>query len=199
MWPVSLPLGNAIAWTHTHTHTTLLPRLPGWAGTRKVKPIWVLLEQETVSGSSISWAVCKSASRSRQITMPVPHHSKFFSSQMPFLPPNQQRQSTKDWRHTLKAYTIAWTVGYISFIHPTDKSVLSLLRQLSVWCCLHLLLSAGAHSTPTVYTCPSISSAHRVLSSKLAIHHCCCRSMGQTDGRRTPDGYIVVRASGQRQ
>ena len=28
-----------------------------------------------MSGSGISWAVCKSAPRSRQITMPAPHHS----------------------------------------------------------------------------------------------------------------------------
>jgi len=53
----------------------LCPGLPGWASTRKVKPIWILLKQETVSGSGISWAICKSASRSRQITMPAPHHS----------------------------------------------------------------------------------------------------------------------------
>ena len=40
-----------------HTHTRLMavcPGLPGWAGTRKVKPIWILLKQETVSGSGIS-------------------------------------------------------------------------------------------------------------------------------------------------
>jgi len=63
--------------THTHTHpfNGPFPGLPGWAGTRKVKPIWILLKQETVSGSIISWATCTSASRSRQITMPVPHHS----------------------------------------------------------------------------------------------------------------------------
>ena len=57
--------------THTHTHTrltALFPGQPGWAGTRKVKPIWILLKQETLSGSGISWAVCKSAPRSRQIT-----------------------------------------------------------------------------------------------------------------------------------
>ena len=43
--------------THTHTRLTVLcPRLPRWAGTRKVKPIWILLEQEIVSGSGISWA-----------------------------------------------------------------------------------------------------------------------------------------------
>jgi len=43
--------------THTHTRlTALCPGLPGWDGTRKVKPIWILLEQEIVSSSGISWA-----------------------------------------------------------------------------------------------------------------------------------------------
>ena len=67
--------------THRHTHnclTALCPGLPRWAGTRKVKPLWILLKQETVSSSGISWAVCKSASRSRQITTPAPHHSVFY-------------------------------------------------------------------------------------------------------------------------
>ena len=67
--------------THTHTHTrltALFPGLPGCAGTRKVKPIWILLKQETVSGSGISWAICKSAPRSRQITTPEAHHSVFY-------------------------------------------------------------------------------------------------------------------------
>jgi len=61
---------------------------------RKVKPIWILLKQETVSGSGISWAVCKSAPRSGQTTTPAPHHS-VFTGRMPFLPPNQQHQSTE--------------------------------------------------------------------------------------------------------
>ena len=31
--------------THTHSRlTALCPGLPGWAGTRKVKPIWILLK-----------------------------------------------------------------------------------------------------------------------------------------------------------
>ena len=66
---------------YTHTHiclTALFPGQPRWAGTRKVKPIWILLKEETVSGSGISWAICKSALRSRQITMPAPHHSVFY-------------------------------------------------------------------------------------------------------------------------
>ena len=76
-----------VMYTHTHTRlTALCPGLPGWAGTRKVKPIWILLKQETLSGSGISWAIglCKSAPHSRQITMPAP-----------YLAPSQQRQSTE--------------------------------------------------------------------------------------------------------
>ena len=67
--------------THTHTHTrltALFPGLPRWAGNRKVKPTWILLKQETVSGSGISWAICKFAPRSRQITTPAPHHAVFY-------------------------------------------------------------------------------------------------------------------------
>jgi len=77
----------------------LFPVLARWAGTRKVKPIWILLKQETVSGSGISWATCKSAPRSTrslesdatvradyslttttslQTTTPAPHRSGFY-------------------------------------------------------------------------------------------------------------------------
>jgi len=37
-------------YNHTHTHTRLTALLPGlseWAGTRKVKPIWILLKQDS--------------------------------------------------------------------------------------------------------------------------------------------------------
>ena len=52
--------------------------LPRLAGIRKVKPIWILLKQETVSGSGIRWAICKSAPHCRQITTPAPHRSVFY-------------------------------------------------------------------------------------------------------------------------
>ena len=83
---------------HTHTHTRLMalfPGLPGWACTRKVKPIWILLKQETVSGSGISWAICKSAPCSRQITTPVTHHSVFYR---PDALPADQPTVSKHWR-----------------------------------------------------------------------------------------------------
>jgi len=66
---------------HTHKQTTLTAfdlGLSRWAGTRKVKAIWILLKQETVNGSGTGWAICKSAPRSRQITMPALHHSVFY-------------------------------------------------------------------------------------------------------------------------
>ena len=71
------------AHTHTHTFNGFFPGLPGSAGTRKVKPMWILLKQETVSDSGISWAVCKSAPRSRQITTPAPHYSVCFQAGCP--------------------------------------------------------------------------------------------------------------------
>ena len=63
-------------YTHTHTHTclkALFPGLPGWAGTRKVKPMWILLKLETVCGSGISWAA----------STPATHHSSFLQARCP--------------------------------------------------------------------------------------------------------------------
>jgi len=59
-----LPMAN-----NTHTHLTALFSGTSHAGTRKVKPIWILQWH--------SWAICKSASCSKQMTMPAPHHSVF--------------------------------------------------------------------------------------------------------------------------
>ena len=87
----------------THPFNGSFPGLPGWAGTRKVKPIWILLKQETVSGSGISWATCKSAPRSRQITMPAPHHSVFLQAGCPSCHPtnsvNAMKAQSKDKYH----------------------------------------------------------------------------------------------------
>ena len=101
-WCIILPDSEVLRIKQHNTRLTFPfpPELPGWAGTRKVKPIWILLKQETVSGSGISWAICKSAPRSRQMTTPAPHHSVFFIGRMPFLPPNQQRQSTEGTKYS---------------------------------------------------------------------------------------------------
>ena len=105
-------------WTvsiHTHTRlTAIFPGLPGWAGTRKVKPMWIILKQETVSGSGISWAICKSAPRSRQITMPAPHRSVFYR---PDALPAAQPTMSKHWRHSThcKEYPVwAKVIRYVA-------------------------------------------------------------------------------------
>ena len=68
--------------THTHTHTHLfngpLSRTTRVSRYQKGKPIWISLKQETMSGSGICWAICKSAPRSRQIITPAPHYSVFY-------------------------------------------------------------------------------------------------------------------------
>ena len=61
--------------TPIHYHAIVIT---GVRHRRRTVTIWILLKQETVSGSGISWAKCKSAPCSRQITMPAPHHSVFY-------------------------------------------------------------------------------------------------------------------------
>ena len=83
-------------YTHTHTRQTALCRgLPRSAGTRKVKPIWILLKQETVSGSGISWAICKSAPRSWQIIMLESHCSSFLQAGCPSCCPTNSIKALK--------------------------------------------------------------------------------------------------------
>ena len=93
---------------HSHTRlTALCPGVPGWAGTRKVKPIWILLKQETVSSSGISWAVCKCAPRSRQITMPAPHHSVFLQAGCPSCRPTNSVKGIRPVKK-LSGGVLAW-------------------------------------------------------------------------------------------
>jgi len=121
-------------YTHTHTRLkALCPGLPGWAGTRKVKPIWILLKQETVSGIGISWAICMSAPRSRQITVPAPHHSVFYRQNAL---PAAQPTASKHWRHTRSIKCVKFAnVRYYLTVHfivalMWPSSSLMLLRKL---------------------------------------------------------------------
>ena len=93
-WTYSATHTHAHARTHTHTHSFNGPlsRTTQVSRYQKGKTNLDLLKQETVSGSGISWAICKSAPHSRQITMPALHPT---TEMMPFLPPSQQRQSTE--------------------------------------------------------------------------------------------------------
>ena len=106
----SLPsVSPRLTFINTHTRlTALCLGLPGWAGTRKVKPNWILLKQETVSGSGISWAICKSAPCCRQITMPAPHHSDFY---MPDALPAARPTASKHWSTFIKSIIMCWSLS----------------------------------------------------------------------------------------
>jgi len=105
---------------HTHPFNGPLSRATKVSRNHKGKPIWILLEQEIVSGSGISWVVCKSAPRSRQITMPAPHHSVFYR---PDALPAAQPTVSKHWRHAAP------------FKKILDKALALLQprRQLPIW------------------------------------------------------------------
>ena len=163
------PGSQHVNWTelniHTYTHLTALrPGLPGWAGTRKIKPIWILLKQETVSGSGISWALCKSAPRSRQINKPAPHRS-VFRGRMPFLPPNQQRQSTGGV--ALKA-ELKWFEKVDPFLY---RAFLAVYKRQS--CCHWNVL--GMFGTLKDLNTQQLSSANTYLAELIA--ECTCQRL----------------------
>ena len=56
-----------------------------------------------MSGSGISWAICKSAPRSRQITTPAPHRSVFYR---PDALPAAQPTASKHLKDKLAAYHV---------------------------------------------------------------------------------------------
>ena len=92
MWPYKCVI------IHTHPFNGPLSRTTRVSRYQKGKPIWILQKQETVSGSGISWAICKSAPRSRQITMPALHHSVFYKLDAI---PAAQPTSSKHWRQKM--------------------------------------------------------------------------------------------------
>ena len=99
--------------THTHTHTllpALCPGLPGWAGTRKVKSIWILLEQEIVSGSGISWA-CASLHLAPDRQPRQQLTTQFFYR--PDALPAAQPTVSKHWRHTTTHQLVDCNVSYL--------------------------------------------------------------------------------------
>jgi len=77
--------------THTHPFNGPLSGTTKVSRYQKGKTNLELLKQETVSNSSISWAICTSLQTDNHASTPP----LFFTGWMPFLRPNQQHQSTE--------------------------------------------------------------------------------------------------------
>jgi len=128
---------------NSFTALWILSRITRVSRYQKGKTNLDLLEQETVSGSGISWAIRKSASCPRQITMPASHHS-FLQPGCPSCHPTNSIKAVKyiccyKQQHfnitgSVSAFSalkllVGWQVG-----HPACK-ILSggMLAWLCVW------------------------------------------------------------------
>jgi len=89
LWPTSFKLRSSIKTVNitanikqcmkTYTClTAFFPGQPGYAVTRRVKPIWILMKQETMGGGGITWTIFKSyAPLPKWVTVPLPGLSVF--------------------------------------------------------------------------------------------------------------------------
>ena len=136
-----------------------------------------------MSGSGISWAVCKSAPCCRQMTMPAPHHSVFFR---PDALPVAQPTASKHWRQKYKIYKVqqncfcfwlgfwgvhfgaTWRIGWIDLFSISDAAyryhycsiLLSLPLSSSYWLVYGWLVSCKFSiilATRPVFTFPTLS------------------------------------------
>ena len=83
---------------NTHTHTQPFNGL--WSGTTRVgwyqkkQFFWIFVEQGKIMGAEAP-TVRVDATPTELTAPPPPQPPRFFTGRMPFLPPNQQRQSTE--------------------------------------------------------------------------------------------------------
>jgi len=132
--------------------------------------IWILLEQETVSGSGISWAICKSAPRPRQITTPAPHHSVLYR---PDALSATQPTASKHWRQTVPDLN-AWQVflellDLHQSLQSTDKRTL-LIDKSACYCKsiprYHVAKQYTSHPSMAVHARTQPSSTSRTHTHK---------------------------------
>ena len=101
-----------------------------------------------MSGSGISWAICMSAPRSRQITMPVPTTLVFYR---PDALPAAQPTASKHWRHCQSICVPNLDYQYLlpMFTHSKNKWTYNLLPKLSNYILeekfLPIILSSLSH------------------------------------------------------
>ena len=143
--PVGFPLkcrfwwnGNCLHGNRQTEHIRLMalcPWLPRWASTRKVKPIWILLKQETASVGGISWAICKPAPRSRQITTSAPHHSVFYRlGALPAAQPTASKHWRQNWQTDYFCYFLEYNFLSDSLV-SYEYTFACLFMHVSGWRC----------------------------------------------------------------
>jgi len=136
---VCIPVQLSVITLHLFNKASF-PGQPGKAGIRKAEPFWILMKQEMMGGSGISWTICKSfALRSWQITTPAPHHSIFYM--LGALPATV----SKHWRQ-LTMTNDRQTVGRNLETITSDKQNCYQVAVCSWSCC-----NAGWYTRATIY------------------------------------------------
>ena len=124
--------------THTHTFNGPLSRTTQVSRYQKGKTIWILLKQEAVSGSGISWAVCKSAPHSRQITTPAPHHLVFLQVGCPSCRPTNSVKALKGQQYMyMKITQNKLSLCTKNTRTSNYKTITKTYLRLSLKCCLN--------------------------------------------------------------
>jgi len=139
---------------NTHTHPFNGP----FSGTTEVNRyqkgkinLDFFLKQETVSGSGISWDICKSAPRSRQITTPAPHRSVFLQTGCPSCRPTNSVEALKaacgEWTSSLMTTVVVCRWRYDRHVvDAAAESAAHIWRHL--WAPALLRRSAGGAGRP---------------------------------------------------
>jgi len=123
-----------------------------------------------VSGSGISWSICKSAPRSRQIATSAPHHSVFYR---PDALPATQPTVSKHWRDLRHCYTKSYAGDLTSLYWASSLGSQHDAARICCW----------ARAPAADIDRQLVRGARMALSSKPAARRCCWRPTAQTDGR----------------
>jgi len=123
---------------------------------QKIKTNLDLLEQEIVSGSCISYAICKSASRSKQMTTQAPHHSVFLQAGCPSCCPT----------NSVKALSLASVKSrlVLPFWYRLTRVVPDKIQRAVKWCCVCV------HACVRVCVCVVVVTDYKAQFQKLAPH-----------------------------
>ena len=130
------------------------------------------MKQETVSGSGISWAICKSAPCSRQTTIAAPHHSVFLQAGCPSCCPTNSVNALKakkiiscENRFGFQRLDISILSASVSkcYVEFPARETLGII-ELVFTACRSLLLLSNSVKTQWEYQLEKITSSLAFLS-----------------------------------
>ena len=132
-----------------------------------------LLEQETVSGSGISWDICNAAPHPSWITMPAPHHSVFLQTRCPSCRP------TKSIRALGQVQCVMHCAESCYDVFAGERKVLGAFVDVFISCFMKVIRQMDPKNNPSITsTPPDLSLLKSQLNDKekyiqqIEVHDC---------------------------